>query len=120
MNALQIHLFMQNKPNFLDEQMNLSSFITMDYEQRTMNYEIKTKPKQTQYKANTNPIQSQYEPNTNPIQTQTNPISETKQSSFNKRQRAQNSNLRPPGYELPDREHSQFQTDITPISSIWI
>ena len=68
--ALQIHLFLQNKPNFLDNQMNVSSFITMNYEQRTMNYEIKNKPKtnpiQTQFKANSKPIQSQYEPNTNP------------------------------------------------------
>ena len=50
---------MQNKPNFLDDQMNVSYFITNNYEQRTMNYEIKNKP-------NTNPIQSQYKANTNP------------------------------------------------------
>ncbi|MHC4691568.1 MAG: hypothetical protein ACYS67_02420 [Planctomycetota bacterium] len=66
MSALQNQLFMQNKPNFLDNQMNVSSFITMNYEQRTMNYEIKTNPIQTQYKANSNPIQSQFEPNSNP------------------------------------------------------
>jgi len=61
---------MQNKANFPDTQMNASLFITMNYEHRTMNYEIKNKansnPKQTQYKANTNPIQSQYKPNTKP------------------------------------------------------
>jgi hypothetical protein len=64
MSALQIHLFMQNKPNFLDDQMNISDCFTTNYEQRTMNYERKNKPKtnpiQTQYKANTNPIRTQY------------------------------------------------------------
>jgi hypothetical protein len=64
--ALQNHFFMQNKPNFLDDQMNVSSFIATNYEQRTMNYEIKNKPK-------TNPIQSQYKPNTKPIRTQFKP-----------------------------------------------
>jgi hypothetical protein len=62
---------MQNKPNFLGDQMNVSSFITTNYEQRTMNYEIKNKPK-------TNPIQSQYKPNTKPIRTQFKP----KQTQF--------------------------------------
>jgi hypothetical protein len=76
MSALQIAPLLTNKANFLDNQMNVSSFITTNYEQRTMNYEIKNKPK-------TNPIQSQYKPktnppNTNPIQTQTNPISKSK------------------------------------------
>jgi hypothetical protein len=47
---------MQNKPNFLDDQMNVSSYITMNYEQRSMNYEVKNK-------ANSKPIQTQYEPN---------------------------------------------------------
>jgi hypothetical protein len=45
----KIHLFMQNKPNFLDDQISVTSFITTNYEQRTMNYDIKNKPK-------TNPI----------------------------------------------------------------
>ncbi|MHC4694451.1 MAG: hypothetical protein ACYS67_17050 [Planctomycetota bacterium] len=62
MSALQIKLFMQNKPNFLGDQMNVSSFITMNYEQRTMNCEIKTNPIQTQFKPNSNPIQSQFKP----------------------------------------------------------
>jgi hypothetical protein len=69
---------MQNKANFRKSQMNISTVITMNYEQSTMNYEIKNKansnPKQTQNKPNTNPIQTQYKPNTNPIQSQTNPI----------------------------------------------
>jgi len=75
--SLQNHLFMQNKPNFRKSQMNVNTFITMNYEQRTMNYEIKNKPNsnpiQSQFKPNTKPIQTQNEPKTNPIQTQTNP-----------------------------------------------
>jgi len=80
--ALQIRLFMQNKANFQKSQMNVSCCLTMNYEQRTMNYEIKNKadtnPIQSQYKANTNPIQSQNKPNTKPKQTQFKP----KQSQF--------------------------------------
>jgi len=40
---------MQNKANLLDAQMNVSSSITMNYEQKTMNYANKNKPKQTQF-----------------------------------------------------------------------
>ena len=46
-------LFMQNKPNLLDAQMNVSSAITMNYEQLTMNYANKNKP-------NSKPIQTQF------------------------------------------------------------
>ena len=69
--ALQNHLFMQNKPNFQKSQINVSTVITMNYEQRTMNDEIKNK-------ANSKPIQTQFKPNTKPIQTQFKP----KQSQF--------------------------------------
>jgi hypothetical protein len=59
MSALQIHLFMQNKANFPKAQMTVTDLLTMNYEQRTMNYEVKnkanSKPIQTQYKANSNP-----------------------------------------------------------------
>jgi len=48
-NPLQIDLFMQNKANFRKAKMNVSSSITMNYEQKTMNYANKNKP-------NTNPI----------------------------------------------------------------
>jgi len=41
--------FMQNKPNLLDAQMNLSSVKTMNYEQITMNNANKNKPNQTQF-----------------------------------------------------------------------
>jgi len=65
------NLFMQNKANFQKSQMNVSTVITMNYEQRTMNDEIKNK-------ANSKPIQTQFKPNTKPIQTQFKP----KQSQF--------------------------------------
>ncbi len=35
---------MQNKPNFQNGKMNVSSAITMNYEQLTMNYANKNKP----------------------------------------------------------------------------
>jgi hypothetical protein len=71
MSALQIAPFLTNKPNFLDDQNDISPVITMNYEQRTMNYEIKNK-------ANSNPIQSQYKANSKPIRTQFKP----KQTQF--------------------------------------
>ena len=40
--------FMQNKPNFLDAQLNVSSVKTMNYEQITMGNANKNKPNQTQ------------------------------------------------------------------------
>jgi len=57
---------MQNKPNLLNAQMNVSSAITMNYEQLTMNYANKNK-------ANSKPIKpnlvrhSLGEGGTNPI-----------------------------------------------------
>jgi len=57
---------MQNKPNLLDAQMNISSVITRDYE-NIANWKL------GENKPNSNPIQSQskpIKPNTNPIQTQ--------------------------------------------------
>ncbi len=53
---LQISSFMQNKPNFLDAQINVTSFIIKDYG----NFYLLERRKN---KANTNPIQTQ----TNPI-----------------------------------------------------
>ena len=47
--TLQIAPFMQNKPNFRKSQVNVSAVITMNYEQRTMNYEVKNEPKRTQF-----------------------------------------------------------------------
>jgi hypothetical protein len=36
--------------------MNVSTVITMNYEHKTMNYEIKNEPKRTQFKASSKPI----------------------------------------------------------------
>ena len=58
---------MQNKPNLPDAQMNVTSFITKDYENERLRRAGKTNPIQTQYKANTNPKRTQNKPNTNPI-----------------------------------------------------
>jgi len=41
-------LFLQNKPNFPNAQMNITSVISMNYEQRTTNYFLQNKPNQTQ------------------------------------------------------------------------
>ena len=49
-------LFMQNKPNLLAPQMNVSPFTTKDYENERLADAGKTNPIQSQYKANTNPI----------------------------------------------------------------
>jgi len=65
--TLQIAPFLTNKANFRKSQMNVTCFLTMNYEQRTMNYEIKNKP-------NSKPIQTQYKPNTNPNKPNTKPI----------------------------------------------
>ena len=70
-NPLQIcSLFMQNEPNFRKSQMNISTIITTDYENKTLSGPGKNEPKTNPIKANTNPIkanimpkQTQYEPN---------------------------------------------------------
>jgi len=56
-------LFMQNKPNLLNTQMNISPVKTMNYEQLTMNYANKNKPNSKPIKPNTNPKQTQNKPN---------------------------------------------------------
>ncbi len=85
---------MQNKPNWPNALMNVTSFYTVDYENKRLTDMAKTKPIQTQYKAKTNPIPEKPKMNvtsiltkdyenkppsspkkTNPIQTQSNPIS---------------------------------------------
>ena len=45
--------------------MNLTSFLTMNYEQRTMNYEPKNKPNSNPIKAKTNPISEMAKMNVN-------------------------------------------------------
>ena len=58
---------MQNKPNFLNAQINVSSFVTKDYE----NVHLLGRRKN---KANSNPIKPNFKPNQTQFQTQTNPI----------------------------------------------
>jgi len=52
--ALQISPFMQNKANFLDDQMNVTSLITVDYENKSPLRPRKNKP-------NTNPIKANFQ-----------------------------------------------------------
>ena len=72
--ALQIHLFIQNKPNFRKSQMNVKHYNTVDYVRWTLGERGKNKPNsnpiQSQSKpisANKIPIQTQFKPNSNPI-----------------------------------------------------
>jgi hypothetical protein len=58
--SLQITPFMQNEPNFHIPKMNVTSFLTNDYENWTLSQSGKNKPKRTQ---------------SNPKRTQSNPIS---------------------------------------------
>jgi len=50
---------MQNKPNLLAPQMNVTSFITKDYENKRLADMAKTKPIQSQYKANSRNVQNE-------------------------------------------------------------
>ncbi len=52
-NALQIDLFMQNKANFLDAQMNVNSILTKDYERNDIFAVLENK-------ANSNPIKPNF------------------------------------------------------------
>ena len=52
MSALQIKLFMQNKPNFRKSQMNVNKVLTKDYEKRTLGERGKNEPKTNPIKAN--------------------------------------------------------------------
>ncbi len=75
--ALQIHLFLTNKANFRNSQINVTDLLAKDYDKMdtwsSEKNKAKTKPKQSQFKANSKPIQSQNKPKTNPIQTQNEP-----------------------------------------------
>ncbi len=73
--ALQIHSFMQNKPNFRNDKMNINTLTIMRYVNLDTWLEEKTNPIQTQSK----PILGQYQG----WQSQTNPIVErAKNESF--------------------------------------
>jgi len=56
---------MQNKPNLPDALMNVTSFYTVDYENKPIGNLAKTNPIQSQYKAKTNPIPERPEMNEN-------------------------------------------------------
>jgi len=47
--SAQKKLILQNKPNFPNNQINITSVNTMNYEQRTTNYFMQNKPNQTQF-----------------------------------------------------------------------
>jgi hypothetical protein len=65
--ALQIHLFLQNEPNFPKSQMNVSNLLTADYDKMDTWSSGKNEPKTNPNEPNSKPIQTQYKPNTNPI-----------------------------------------------------
>ena len=61
--SAQKELIMQNKPDFPDAQMNISSVLTKDYENVPLHRHRQNKPNQTQFKPNqsqSNPIQTQF------------------------------------------------------------
>ena len=66
---LQISPFLTNKANFGKAQMNVSSLLTEEYENKTLGGCGKNKPNSKPIKANTKPIKA----NTNPIRTQYKP-----------------------------------------------
>jgi len=69
----------QNKPNLLNAQMNVTTFKTMNYEQRTMNDANKNKPNQTQLPQRDTQYairDTKYKPNqTQPVKTKPRPPS---------------------------------------------
>jgi hypothetical protein len=71
--ALQIHLFLTNKPNFRKSQMNVNKVLTKDYDKMDTWSNGKNKPNSNPKRTQTNPIkaqkmqkQTQYKPNSNP------------------------------------------------------
>jgi len=50
--SAQKNLFMQNKPNLLNAQMNVNSVLTMDYVNIRLRSRFENKAKQTQFKPN--------------------------------------------------------------------
>jgi len=68
----KINLFLQNKPNLQNAQMNVNKVSTKDYENETLDERPKTNPIQTQ----SNPKQTQFLPNQSQNKPKTNPISQ--------------------------------------------
>ncbi len=99
--SLQIKLFMQNKANFPDDQMNVNKVLTKDYEERTLGERGKkqsqTNPNKAKlkkakmnvtvfyikdYENISNWAICENKANINPKQSQTKPISEEKNASL--------------------------------------
>jgi hypothetical protein len=66
MSALQIHLFLTNKPNFRKSQMNVTDLLIREYDKMDTWSIGKNKP-------NSNPIQTQFKPNQSQYKANTNP-----------------------------------------------
>ncbi len=64
--SIKKRVIMQNKPNLPNAQMNVSPFITKDYENKRLADVAKTKPIQTQFYP-PQPWRRRNKPNTNPI-----------------------------------------------------
>ena len=67
-------LFMQNKPNLLNTQMNVNPVLRKDYKNETLSGYGKNKPNSNPIQSQSNPISKQNKPN----QSQSNPISKPK------------------------------------------
>ncbi|HIJ51767.1 MAG TPA: hypothetical protein HPP66_01275, partial [Planctomycetes bacterium] len=76
--ALQIAHFMQNKPNFQKDQMNVSRVSTKDYEDKTLGKRGKNKPNPNPIQTQSNPIKANKMPKQTQFKPKTNPISEAK------------------------------------------
>jgi len=63
-------LFMQNKPNLLKRQMNVSQAYRKDYENKWLRKHRKNKANTNPIQSQSNPIQSQYKANSNPIRSE--------------------------------------------------
>jgi hypothetical protein len=76
--ALQIHLFLTNKANFRNSQINVTDLLAKDYDKMdtwsSEKNKANSKPKQTQYKPNTKPIQTQFKAKQTQFQGQKMPL----------------------------------------------
>ncbi len=91
-------------------QMNLTSLITVDYENKS-NWTL------GENKPNTNPIQTQYKPNTNPIKPKTNPKQTQNEPNQTQSQECSSSRcLRPKGRTAIRPSHRGCQGTIATMS----
>jgi len=73
-----VNLFMQNKPNLLNAQISVTSFLTSYYEDFRPYGHSQNKPNQTQFQSQLNPIKpqkTQFQTQTNPNKPNSKPIS---------------------------------------------